>query len=35
MKIFLSLLFLLSIIKADVLNVNILYLEQKIEKPPV
>ena len=35
MKIFLSLLFLLSIIRADVLNVNILYLEQKIEKPPV
>lgn len=35
MKIFLWLLFLLSIIKADVLNVNILYLEQKIEKPPV
>ena len=35
MKIFLSLLFLLSIIKADVSNVNILYLEQKIEKPPI
>jgi ABC transporter substrate binding protein (PQQ-dependent alcohol dehydrogenase system) len=35
MKILLSLLFLLCIIKADVLNVKILYLEQKIEKPPV
>jgi ABC transporter substrate binding protein (PQQ-dependent alcohol dehydrogenase system) len=34
-KILLSLLFLLCIIKADVLSVKILYLEQKIEKPPV
>jgi ABC transporter substrate binding protein (PQQ-dependent alcohol dehydrogenase system) len=35
MKILISFLFLLSIINADVLNVNILYLEQKIQKPPV
>ena len=35
MKIILSILFLLSIINAQTLNVNILYLEQKIEKPPV
>ncbi len=35
MKIFLLFLFLIVNINADVLNVNILYLEQKIEKPPV
>lgn len=35
MKTLISFLFLLSIINADVLNVNILYLEQKIQKPPV
>ena len=35
MKIIISFLFLLSIINADILNVNILYLEQKIQKPPV
>ena len=35
MKILISILFLLSIVNADILNVNILYLEQKIQKPPV
>lgn len=35
MKIIVSFLFLLTIINADILNVNILYLEQKIQKPPV
>lgn len=35
MKIIISILILLSFIKADVLEVNIMYLEQKIEKPPV
>ncbi|MDZ7819199.1 MAG: ABC transporter substrate-binding protein [Aliarcobacter sp.] len=35
MKIIISILFLLTIINADILNVNILYLEQKIQKPPV
>jgi ABC transporter substrate binding protein (PQQ-dependent alcohol dehydrogenase system) len=35
MKAILFLLFLLSFMNAEILNVNILYLEQKIEKPPV
>lgn len=35
MKIVLFLLFLISFINAEILNINILYLEQKIEKPPV
>jgi ABC transporter substrate binding protein (PQQ-dependent alcohol dehydrogenase system) len=35
MKIMLFLLFFLSFMNAEILNVNILYLEQKIEKPPV
>jgi len=35
MKIALFLVLLLSFIKAEVLEVNILYLEQKIKKPPV
>ena len=35
MKILISILFLLSIVNADILNVNILYLEQKIQRPPV
>jgi ABC transporter substrate binding protein (PQQ-dependent alcohol dehydrogenase system) len=35
MKIMLFLLFFLSFMNAEILNVNILYLEQKTEKPPV
>ncbi len=35
MKIIISILFLISLIKAEILEVNILYLEQKIQKPPI
>jgi ABC transporter substrate binding protein (PQQ-dependent alcohol dehydrogenase system) len=35
MKSILFLLFLLSFVNAEISNINILYLEQKIEKPPV
>ena len=35
MKLLISIIFLFGYLNANVLNVKILYLEQKIEKPPV
>jgi ABC transporter substrate binding protein (PQQ-dependent alcohol dehydrogenase system) len=35
MKLFMTLLFFTTLLSANILNVNILYLEQKIKKPPV